>query len=76
VWSSPYYVDGKLFMGNEDGDLMIFRAGKEKKIIGKINMGGSVYTTPVAANGVLYVTTREKLYAIQQGVSCDPKKVN
>ena len=39
-------------------------------------MGGSVYTTPVAANGVLFITTREKLYAIQEGASCDPKKVN
>ena len=39
-------------------------------------MGGSVYTTPVAANGVLYISTREKLYAIQQGASCDVKKVN
>jgi len=39
-------------------------------------MGGAVYTTPVAANGVLYVTTREKLYAIQQAAQCDPSKVN
>jgi outer membrane protein assembly factor BamB len=76
VWSSPYYVDGKVFQGNEDGDVVIFQAGKEKKVLNKLNMGGSVYTTPVAANGVLYITTREKLYALQQGVSCDPKKVN
>jgi outer membrane protein assembly factor BamB len=76
VWSSPYYVDGKVFQGNEDGDVVIFQAGKEKKVLSKLNMGGSVYTTPVAANGVLFITTREKLYALQQGVSCDPKKVN
>jgi len=63
-------------MCNEDGDVVIFQAGREKKVINKINMGGSVYTTPVAANGVLYMTTRERLYAIQEGASCDPKKVN
>ena len=50
---------------------MVFAAGKEKKILSTVDMGGSVYTTPVAANGVLFVTTREKLYAIQQGASCD-----
>jgi outer membrane protein assembly factor BamB len=76
VWSSPYYVDGKVFQGNEDGQVVVFAAGKEKKIRNTIDMGGSVYTTPVAANGVLYVGTREKLYAIQQGASCDVKKVN
>jgi outer membrane protein assembly factor BamB len=76
VWSSPYYVDGKILMGDEDGHLIVFAAGKERKILNTMDMGGSVYTTPVAANGVLYVSTREKLYAIQQGASCDVKKVN
>jgi outer membrane protein assembly factor BamB len=76
VWSSPYYVDGKVLMGDEDGHVVVFAAGKEKKIINTIDMGGSVYTTPVAANGVLYISTREKLYAIQQGASCNVKKVN
>ena len=76
VWSSPYYVDGKVLMGDEDGHVVVFAAGKEKKILNTIDMGGSVYTTPVAANGVLYISTREKLYAIQQGASCDVKKVN
>ncbi len=76
VWSSPYYVDGKVFMGDEDGNVVVFAAGKEEKILNTMDMGGSVYTTPVAANGVLYITTREKLYAIQQGAQCDVKKVN
>ena len=76
VWSSPYYVDGKVYMGNEDGSLVVFQAGREKKVLNTIDLGGSVYTTPVAANGVLYVTTREKLYAILQSAQCDPNKVN
>ena len=76
VWSSPYYVDGKVLMGDEDGHVVVFMAGKEKRILNRIDMGGSVYTTPAAANGVLYITTRDKLYAIQQGASCDMRKVN
>jgi len=76
VWSSPYYVDGKVLMGDEDGHVVVFAAGKEKKVLSTMDMGGSIYTTPVAANGVLYISTREKLYAIQQGASCDVKKVN
>lgn len=76
VWSSPYYVDGKIYQGDEDGQVVIFAAGREKKILSTMDMGGSVYTTPVAANGVLYINTREKLYAIQQGAQCDVNKVN
>ncbi len=76
VWSSPYLVDGKVFMGDEDGDVVVFQAGLEKKVLAETNMESSVYTTPVAANGVLYITSREKLFAIQQGASCNPEKVN
>jgi hypothetical protein len=30
-------------------------------------MGSSVYATAITANGVLYVMTRNQLFAIQQG---------
>ena len=77
VWSSPYFVDGKVYMGTESGQVVVFKAGKEEKILATMEMGGSpVYTTPVAANGVLYISTREKLYALATGASCDPKKIN
>ncbi len=76
VWSSPMVVDGKVFMGDEDGDLVVFAAGRQKKVLFETNMDSSVYTTPVAAGGVLYITSREKLFAIQQGAANDPKKVN
>jgi outer membrane protein assembly factor BamB len=76
VWSSPYLVDGKVLMGDEDGDLVVFAAGREKKVVFESNFGSCVYTTPIAANGVLYVTNREKLFAIQQGTQSDPNKVN
>jgi len=28
VWGSPYFVDGKVYIGNESGDLFIFRHDK------------------------------------------------
>jgi outer membrane protein assembly factor BamB len=64
VWSSPYVVDGKVYLGDEDGDVAILATGKEKKLIAEINMGSSVYCTPVAANNTLYVVTRNQLFAI------------
>jgi len=64
VWGSAYYVDGKVFIATEDGDVWIFEHGKDKKEPKRIEMGQPVRSTPVAVNGVLYVMTESHLYAI------------
>lgn len=66
VWGSPYVVDGKVLIGDEDGDIAVLQAGKTRELLSEVNMGNSVYSTPVVANGVLYIMTRSKLYAIAQ----------
>jgi outer membrane protein assembly factor BamB len=64
VWGSPLVADGKVYLGDEDGDVVVLQAGREMKKLAEINMGNSVYSTPVPANGVLYIMTRSELYAI------------
>jgi outer membrane protein assembly factor BamB len=64
IWGSPYYVDGKIYLGTGDSEINIFAQGKEKKVIGKVEMDSVIYSTPTAANGVLYVMTAKNLYAI------------
>jgi outer membrane protein assembly factor BamB len=64
IWGSPFVADGKVYIGDEDGDLAVLQAGKEIKKLAEIGMGNAVYGTPVAANGVLYIMTRTTLYAI------------
>jgi len=59
-------VDGKVYLGNEDGDMYIFAHAKEKKQLGQIEMGRPIKTPAVAANGVLYIMTDTNLYAIAQ----------
>jgi outer membrane protein assembly factor BamB len=66
IWGSPYVADGKVYLGDEDGDVAILKTGKAKQVIGEINMGSAVYTTPVAEKGVLYIVTRDRLFAIQK----------
>jgi len=64
VWGSPLVADGKVFLGDQDGDVAILKAGTEMKKIAEIDMGNSVYSTPVPANGVLYIMTPTDLYAV------------
>jgi len=66
VWGSPYVVDGKVMLGDEDGDVVVLQHGKEMKKLAENSFGNSVYTTPVASNGTLYVVNRKMLFAIQR----------
>jgi outer membrane protein assembly factor BamB len=72
VWGSPILIDGKLYIGDEDGDVLILQEGKTKKVISEINMGSSVYSTPVPANGVLYISNRNQLYALAETPAATP----
>jgi len=64
VWGSPMVIDGKVYLGDEDGDVLVMEAGKQEKPIATNGMGSNVYSTPVPANGTLYVTNRDHLFAI------------
>jgi outer membrane protein assembly factor BamB len=64
VWGSPLVADGKVYLGDQDGDVAVLRTGTEMKKISEIDMGNSVFSTPVPANGVLYIITPTELYAI------------
>jgi outer membrane protein assembly factor BamB len=66
IWGSPILIDGKIYLGDEDGDVVILQEGKTKKVLSEINMGSSVYSTPVPANGVLYISNRNQLYALAE----------
>ena len=65
VWGSPLVADGKVYIGDEDGDATVLRAGRTKELLHEVNMGNAIYTTPAARDGVLYIATRAKLFAIQ-----------
>ena len=62
--ASPLIVDGKVYVGDEDGDITIFKLSDKKQIINEIYMDSSVYSTPVVANNVLYIATKSTLFAI------------
>jgi outer membrane protein assembly factor BamB len=70
VWGSPMATaDGRLYLGDEDGDVVIMQLGKEKKVLAEINMGSSVYSTPIPAHGALFITNRNQLFALAEGAA-------
>jgi WD40 repeat protein/PAS domain-containing protein len=77
-WNSALVVDGKVLIGDEDGDVAIFRhsadpakgmrldKGSAEPWFGEINMSNSIYMTPIVANNVLYIANKSHLFAISQ----------
>lgn len=64
IWGSPYVVDGKVMIGTEDGEVIVMRHAATMEKLAANDMQNSVYTTPVASNGTLYVTNRRMITAI------------
>jgi outer membrane protein assembly factor BamB len=64
IWGSPIVVDGKVYLGDEDGDVVVLEAAKEEKLLGEFNLGTSIYSTPVPANGTLFIMSRNQIFAL------------
>jgi outer membrane protein assembly factor BamB len=79
MWGSTLVADGKVFIGDEDGDFAVIAVNKgvpiprekrkpggpevEAQIISEVNLGAAIYSTPIVANGVVYVATQYHLFA-------------
>ena len=59
IWGSPMVINGKVYLGDEDGDVVVLEASTVKKLIAEMNMGSAVYSTPVPANGTLFIDEPE-----------------
>jgi len=84
IWASPLIVGKTVYVADEDGEVAVFRLssdpnqalqkiGAEIRPIAEINMGVSIYSSPIFANDVLYVATQRQLHAISASVSREEK---
>lgn len=65
-WSSALVADKKVYVGSRGNDFWILEAGKILKVLDTQILDSPIHSTPVAANGILYISTMNKLYAIKQ----------
>jgi outer membrane protein assembly factor BamB len=64
IWSSTLVADGKVYVGSLRGDFWTLAAGRELKILSRVDLGDPIHATPTAANGTLYVGTMRRLFAL------------
>ncbi len=64
-WASTLVADGKVYVGTRRGEFFVFAASKDKRLLSETDLGAPISGTATAANGVLYVATMERLYAVQ-----------
>jgi outer membrane protein assembly factor BamB len=62
--ASPVAADGKIYLANEDGDMLVVAAGPEFRTIATNTMGEFLMATPALSEGVMYVRSASTLWAI------------
>jgi outer membrane protein assembly factor BamB len=67
VWASPLVAEGRVYFATRSGEVLVFEASREKKLLAEMKLPQPISATPVAANGVLYVCTMDRLYALALG---------
>jgi outer membrane protein assembly factor BamB/protein tyrosine phosphatase (PTP) superfamily phosphohydrolase (DUF442 family) len=62
--ASPVAADGKIYLSNEDGEIMVVSAGEKFNHIATNSMGELLMATPALSDGVMYVRSAGSLFAI------------
>jgi len=62
--ASPVASDGKIYLSNEDGEILVVSAGEKFAHIATNSMGELLMATPALSDGVMYVRSAASLFAI------------
>lgn len=72
VWASPLIADGKVYIGDEDGDVAVFALSRERQLLAENSVMSAVYTAPAAVDDVLYIVSQRHLIAIKEQAGVAP----
>jgi outer membrane protein assembly factor BamB len=64
--ASPVAADGKIYLSNEDGEMLVVSAGETFKHLATNSMGETIMATPALSDGAMFVRGANTLFAIQK----------
>jgi hypothetical protein len=64
--SSPLHADGRIYVGNRNGETFVFRPGRQFSLEATNPLDGSIMATPAAVGRAIYVRTEAALYRIEK----------
>jgi len=64
IWGSLLIAGDRFYVGNEAGLMTVLRAGRQKELLGQIEMNAPIYTRPAAIGDALFLVTANRLYYI------------
>jgi outer membrane protein assembly factor BamB len=62
--ASPVAADGKIYLSNEDGEILVIQAGRTFKHLATNSMGELLMATPALSNGTMFVRSSSSVSAI------------
>jgi len=62
--ASPVAADGKIYLPNEDGEILVVAAGEKFNHIATNSIGELLMATPALSDGVMYVRSANSVFAI------------
>jgi outer membrane protein assembly factor BamB len=66
-YSSPLVTEGKVYVQNNDDEVLVFEHGKVLKLLAKNELPSGLHLFPPAvSNGCLFISGRSRLFAIQE----------
>jgi outer membrane protein assembly factor BamB len=64
--SSPLYADGRIYVGNREGQTFILTPGKEFHVEATNQLDGEIMATPIAVGPALFLRTDKAVYRIEK----------
>jgi outer membrane protein assembly factor BamB len=62
--ASPIAADDKIYLSNEDGEMLVLAAGPKYTHLATNSMGELLMATPALSEGVMYVRSSASLFAV------------